>query len=275
MNEAAPTGDAAIQPKWRPLGRIERRVLGTLVEKAKTTPEAYPLTLNALTNGCNQKSNRDPQMSLSPDQVETSLEKLRAFGAVMEVSGSGRVAKYRHLMYEWMGVDKLEAAVMTELMLRGSQTVGELRGRAARMDPIPDLSSLQPLLESLIAKKLLISLTPAGRGQIVTHGLYLPEEMDKVRAAAGHAAAQAELNMPASASAASAAAPAAAAASFVSNGSGSSAASSGPSAASSQSTAASSSVVAEVAELRDEVRKLQAEVERLKADLQDLWSNLT
>ncbi len=119
MSAEAQAAGGTIPPKWTPLGRVERRVLGVLVEKAKTTPDAYPLTLNALTNGCNQKSNRDPQMNLQPDQVENSLEKLRHLSAVIEVSGGGRVSKYRHLIYEWMGINKVEAAVMTELLLRG------------------------------------------------------------------------------------------------------------------------------------------------------------
>ena len=110
-----------------------------LIEKAKTTPENYPLSLNALRTGCNQKSNRAPLMQLEEDQVAEALESLRQAGAVAEIQGGARVDKYRHLAYEWLGVDKVELAVMAELLLRGSQTVGELRGRAARMEPIKDL----------------------------------------------------------------------------------------------------------------------------------------
>jgi uncharacterized protein YceH (UPF0502 family) len=152
--------------------------VGVLVEKAKTTPDAYPLTLNAMTNGCNQKSNRSPQMNLTSDDVEQVIEDLRGMGAVMEIQGSGRVAKYRHQMYEWLGVDKVELAVMAELLLRGEQTVGELRTRASRMEPIGSLAELKPILKSLMEKKLVISLTPEGRGQIVTHGLYKDREME-------------------------------------------------------------------------------------------------
>ena len=90
--------------------------------------------------------------------------------------------KYRHYLYDWLGVDKVELAIMTELLLRGDQTVGELRGRASRMEPIADLAALQPLLESLRAKGLLVSLTPEGRGQVVTHALYTPREMESLRA---------------------------------------------------------------------------------------------
>ena len=110
-------------------------------------------------------------------------------GAVVEIQGDGRVAKYKHRMYDWLGVDKVELAVMAELMLRGEQTVGELRGRAARMEPIADINALRPVLQSLIEKKLVLSLTPEGRGQVVTHGLYQPNEMDKVTARAGEISA--------------------------------------------------------------------------------------
>ena len=173
--------DETTQPKWQAVDREARRILGVLVEKAKTTPDAYPLTLNALTNGCNQKSNRDPQMNLEADDLDEVLERLRLLGAVAEVAGSGRVNKYRHLLYDWLGVDKVELAVMAELLLRGAQTVGELRGRAARMEPIADLASLRPVLDSLKRKNLLIELTPPGRGQAVCHNLFMPEELEKVR----------------------------------------------------------------------------------------------
>jgi uncharacterized protein YceH (UPF0502 family) len=182
MSDIAPKLDANDPPRWTPLRAIDRRVIGVLVEKAKTTPDAYPMTLNALRAGCNQKNNRDPLMQVEIEDVEESLERLRALGAVGEVQGGGRVSKYRHYSYEWLGVEKLELAVMTELLLRGAQTEGELRARAARMDPIPDLETLRGILSSLEAKKLVISLTPAGRGHAVTHALYEPRELEKVRA---------------------------------------------------------------------------------------------
>ena len=127
------------KPRWQPLSAIDRRVLGVLAEKAKTTPDIYPMSLNAICTGCNQKSNRDPLMQLEPDIVEESLDRLREMGAVGMVEGYGRVTKYRHYLYEWLGVEKVELSVMTELLLRGDQTEGELRGRASRMDTIADL----------------------------------------------------------------------------------------------------------------------------------------
>lgn len=171
----------ATPPRWRPISANERRALGVLVEKAKTTPENYPLSLNALRGGCNQKSNRAPQMQLEESHVEEALDALRQAGAVLLVQGDSRVDRFRHLAYEWLGVDKVELAVMAELLLRGAQTIGELRGRAARMEPIKDLGELQPILKSLEEKKLIAYLTPPGRGSIVTHTLYLDREMEKVR----------------------------------------------------------------------------------------------
>ena len=172
-------------PRWHPLGRRERRVVGVLVEKAKTTPDNYPLTLNSLVNGCNQKSNRAPQMQLDEEQVYDALDVLRKEGAVSLIQGDGRAEKYRHLMYEWLGVDKVELAVMAELLLRGAQTLGELRGRAARMEPIKGVSELQPIVDGLRQKGLLQLLTPPGRGCVVTHTLYEPQELEKVRAEFG------------------------------------------------------------------------------------------
>jgi uncharacterized protein YceH (UPF0502 family) len=181
---------AAIAPRWQPVSAVERRVLGVLVEKAKTTPDAYPLSLNALVTGCNQKNNREPHMNLRPEQVEEAVDRLRQIAAVGEVQGSGRVPKYRHYLKDWLGVDGTELAVMAELLLRGPQTVGELRGRASRMAPIADLAALRPFVESLKQKNLLIELSPEGRGQVVTHALYGENDLEEQRrrfADGGHA----------------------------------------------------------------------------------------
>ena len=126
-SDNAAASDAPHQPRWQPVKAIDRRVLGVLVEKAKTTPDAYPLSLNALVTGCNQKSNRHPLTQYEPEDVEASLERLRMLGAVAAVQGGGRVGKFRHYMYEWLGVDKVELSIMTELLLRGAQTEGDLR----------------------------------------------------------------------------------------------------------------------------------------------------
>ena len=169
-------------PAWPVLSAKERRILGVLVEKAKTTPDVYPMTVNGIVAGSNQKSNREPQMNLSADDVEQILDELRAVECVTEIQGSGRVPKYRHHAYEWLGVEKTELAVMTELLLRGEQTLGELRGRAARMEPIADLAALKPVVDSLLAKGLMIELTPAGRGQVVTHNLHKERELVELKA---------------------------------------------------------------------------------------------
>jgi uncharacterized protein YceH (UPF0502 family) len=195
MDHQAPSDDQENEqpdaPKWQRLDRVQRRIMGVLVEKAKTTPEAYPLSLNAITTGSNQKSNRSPQMQLESDDVEVELDNLRSIGAVIEVQSGGRVPKYKHLAYDWLGVDKYELAVMTELLLRGDQTIGELRGRAARMESIADLDALKPIIQSLVGKGLVVELTPGGRGQVVTHTLYSEREMNQLQEQfAGDAATQ-------------------------------------------------------------------------------------
>jgi uncharacterized protein len=183
MEQSASGAQAApSQRRWQPLGAIDRRVAGVLAEKAKTTPDIYPMSLNAICTGCNQKSNRAPLVQFEPSQVEESLDRLRELGAVGLVEGYGRVQKYRHYLYEWLGVDKVELAVMTELLLRGDQTVGELRARASRMEPLADLAALRAVLDSLKAKGLVISLTSEGRGHAVTHALYKPHEIETLKA---------------------------------------------------------------------------------------------
>ena len=185
------TGDAAsaapgsesnqdTAPAIPQLNAIQRRIVGVLVEKAKTTGDNL-LTLNALTTGCNQKSNRSPKMNLDSDEVLLELDELCRMGAVTEVHGDGRVPKYRHRIYDWLDVGDKEAAIVAELLLRGPQTLGELRSRASRMASIPDMAALQTLLRPLIDRRIVVELTPPGRGQIVTHGLYLDREWDKVR----------------------------------------------------------------------------------------------
>ncbi len=169
-------------PSPSPLSKNARRVLGVLIEKAKTTPDNYPLSLAGLVSGCNQKSNRSPQMNVDEDDVTNALDELRSVGAAREIQGSGRVTKYRHAAYEWMGIDAAEAAVMTELLLRGPQTAGELRTRASRMHPFDDLAAMQSVLDLLIGKDLAEALSPAGRGQTFAHKLYPPDERQYLEA---------------------------------------------------------------------------------------------
>src|SRR5579884_2821987 len=158
--QPAPQTPPPAPETWDPLPPPERRVLGVLVEKQKTskTADAYPLTLNALTTGCNQKSNRDPVMDLTDDEVEETLSSLQKKGLVMRMTGS-RVDRYRHLLYEAWKVTKLELAVLAELLLRGAQTKGELRGRVSRMDPIDTLDDLEAVLKPLVDRRLVVYLT--------------------------------------------------------------------------------------------------------------------
>lgn len=256
MNELAGGGQAAA-PRWQPIGPVERRVLGVLVEKAKTTPDAYPMTLNALVAGCNQKSNRHPLMQLGPEDVEQALDHLRQCGAAGIVQGLGRVDKYRHYFYEWLGVDKVEAAVITELFLRGAQTEGELRAHVARMEPVADLHALRQVLASLRAKGLIVSLTPEGRGHVVAHALYLPQEMERLRREYSGRVLPAEGALSAPTQAA-----------------GSAAASSAPPPAPAADREAIAALRAAVDELQTQIARLQHEVEQLAGSLRGTQEEL-
>src|SRR5438445_8456496 len=97
---------------WPPLSLHERRVLGVLVEKAKTTPDAYPLTLNALITGCNQKSNRDPLLALTDAEVEAAMDALKKKGLAQQITGGGRVDRFRHVVYDALRVDKVQLAIL-------------------------------------------------------------------------------------------------------------------------------------------------------------------
>ncbi|TWT74193.1 YceH family protein [Allorhodopirellula solitaria] len=177
-DESAPGSE----PLAKPVSATARRCLGVLIEKAKTTPDSYPLSLAGIVTGSNQKSNRDPQMNVSEDDALLALDELREVGAVREIQGSGRVTKYRHAAYEWFDCDSPGAALMTELMLRGPQTVGELRTRASRMHPFVDLSATQAEVDSLVSQGLVFAVTPPGRGQTFAHTLYTPSERQHLAA---------------------------------------------------------------------------------------------
>jgi uncharacterized protein len=127
---------------------VEVRVLGALMEKEITTPEYYPLSLNALVNACNQKSNRDPVVQYDDETVEHGLETLREKGLVLTISGAGsRVQKYGHRIAEKLNLGRRESAILCELMLRGPQTLGELRTRCERMHHFDDISEVEAVLE--------------------------------------------------------------------------------------------------------------------------------
>jgi uncharacterized protein YceH (UPF0502 family) len=135
------------------LDDIETRVLACLIEKERTTPEYYPLSLNALTNACNQKSNRDPVMALDESAVSDALQALKGKHLVWFLStAGGRVTKYEHnFVARWKFQDH-EVAILCELMLRGPQTVGELRTRASRIHEFRDLEEAETTLQGLLER---------------------------------------------------------------------------------------------------------------------------
>jgi uncharacterized protein len=128
------------------------RVLGCLVEKALTTPEQYPLTTNALVLACNQKSNRDPVVDYSERTVDQAMLGLRELGLARTVTGGGRTNKHRHIVGEALGLDAGEVAVLSVLMLRGAQTIGELRTRTERSHGFGSLDEVEAALASLAAR---------------------------------------------------------------------------------------------------------------------------
>ena len=149
-----------------PLHPIEVRVLGSLLEKDLTTPEYYPLTVNALQNACNQKSSREPIVNYDETTVAQGLELLRQKHLVMKVSGAGhRVEKYAHRLGETLNLGRRELALLAVLMLRGPQTVGELRGRTERMHPFEDMEEVERVLESLATREPDPLTAPACRGR--------------------------------------------------------------------------------------------------------------
>jgi uncharacterized protein YceH (UPF0502 family) len=133
---------------WQ-LDAPETRVLGALLEKEITTPDYYPLSTNALVNACNQKSNREPVVSYDDDTVEDALQALREKGLSMRVTGDGRVAKHEQRFTEKFNLGRREAAILCVLMLRGPQTVGELRGRTERLYTFDDLEAVESTLSRL------------------------------------------------------------------------------------------------------------------------------
>jgi uncharacterized protein YceH (UPF0502 family) len=134
------------------LNDMEVRVLGCLIEKELATPEYYPLTLNALTNACNQKSNRDPVLNLAETEVVRALDSLRFKQLALLSAEGGRAPKYRHALMEKLRLDPAELAVLGELLLRGPQTGGELRARAERMHPFADPAAVEETLRELMER---------------------------------------------------------------------------------------------------------------------------
>jgi uncharacterized protein YceH (UPF0502 family) len=131
----------------------ESRVLGVLIEKALTTPDQYPLSLNALVAGCNQKNNRDPVLTIAEDAAFDALETLRGKQLVIRVDvANSRVHRFKHTAVETLHARTAEIAILAELLLRGPQTIGELRGRASRMHPLESLDVVKDMLRALMER---------------------------------------------------------------------------------------------------------------------------
>ena len=180
----------------------ECRVLGVLVEKAHTTATQYPLSLNALTTGCNQKSNRHPVVHLDEDRVVRALDGLRGkqLAVFVDMAGS-RVMKYKHTAREGLDVDTRELVILTELMLRGPQTAGEIRTRASRMYPLGSIEEVRNTLEHLAGgdEPMVRFLSPAAGSRAVRHGQLLCPDLHPIGAVASAAApdTRAEAVLPA------------------------------------------------------------------------------
>jgi len=148
---------------------VEIRVLGCLVEKQRTTPDAYPLSLNALRLACNQSTNRDPVVDYDEQAVVEALRRLALRGWTRLASGAGsRARKYRHLLDQAFGLDDAEVALLAVLMLRGPQTPGELKQRGQRLHDFADLAAVQEALERLVEQ-----------GQVARHGRQPGQKEDR------------------------------------------------------------------------------------------------
>jgi len=169
----------------RQLSLLETRVLGTLYEKQHTVPDSYPLTLNALVSGCNQKTSRSPVMEATEAEVQAALDSLKSANFVMETSGS-RVARYSHNVERVLQVPSQSAAILTVLMLRGPQTVGELRINCERLHSFSDISAVQGFLDELAARPAgaLVMELPRQPGSRENRWAHLLSGAPKVEAAA-------------------------------------------------------------------------------------------
>lgn len=242
------------RPEVRELSSRQRRVLGVLIEKGLTTPEYYPLTLKAVMTGCNQKSNRSPVVDYDEDAVEETLDQLKELGLVGVLHpDSGRSLRYRHYVRKRYEFSEPQIAILAELLCRGRQTLGELRGRASRMVPIENLSLLRSELNDLLTRGYIqASGSLERRGVEVDHSFYRANENRGVMLAmAAETASAPEPAAPAT--------PAAAASTCVSPpiGNGKVAA-----------------LESQIAELRSQNQELKDDVERLRTTVYGLESKV-
>ncbi len=173
----------------------EVRILGSLLEKEITTPEYYPLSLNGLLNACNQKSNRDPVLHLDEDALDRAVYTLRDKGLLVSITGAGsRVPKFGHRISEKFNLGRRELAVLCELMLRGPQTLGELRTRAERMHSFADLSEVESVLDRM--PELVVKL-PRRPGEKEARYAHLLSGEPQVSAASPSSAAIPQAPLPA------------------------------------------------------------------------------
>lgn len=178
-----PFNNSTIPPEAQPstikvLSKKQRRVLGVLVEKGITTPEYYPMTLKGLTSGCNQKNNRSPLTEYSEDDIASTIDELREMGfAAVVHTESGRTERYRHYVRKQFPFNEAQLAIMTELWLRGRQSLGDLRVRASRMHAIDSLEQLRDELTALDRQGYVrANGSLAARGVEVDHTFYKPSE---------------------------------------------------------------------------------------------------
>ncbi len=184
----------------RPLSLLETRVLGVLVEKQHTVPDSYPLSLNSLTLGCNQKTARDPVLNASEAEVQAAVDALRVLSLVFESSGS-RVARYEHNTGRVLGLPSQSVALLAVLMLRGPQTASELRANAERLHRFADTSSVEAFLDELAARPdekggalaLKLPRAPGAREPRWTHLLSGAVDVSALPAAADEIVATSEL----------------------------------------------------------------------------------
>jgi uncharacterized protein YceH (UPF0502 family) len=153
------------------LTSIQRRILGVLVEKAITTPDAYPLTSNATITACNQKSNREPVSNYQAHEIDEALIDLKPMGLVFQVfSATGRTERWKHNLREAWNLERPALSVLAELFLRGPQTEGDLRSRASRMTPLATLEDLRAILQGLADRGFVRRLSAEGRRRGVVWG---------------------------------------------------------------------------------------------------------
>ena len=159
----------------------EARLFGVLVEKALTTPEQYPLTINAATNGANQKSNREPVLSLAEDEVDAALRRLeQKYMARKVFPSNSRVEKYCHNGKDALGLDAAGLAVLAELLMRGPQTPGDLRARAGRMTPFASLDEVMRTLGTLLERGLVQRLAPAPGSRVERYVQLLSPDLHRL-----------------------------------------------------------------------------------------------